>query len=367
MIKNITNDLQVHITRVRRYLQDHRVADRPRFEKFRFRFYEELWRQTAADMGAEIEDFGNGYFKITYNGDWTFVLEAKVMLDDHLSLRMAGNKPLVHRLLSEGNYPIQDYCEYSLHNLGKALDFIRKTGGPCVVKPAAGSGAGNGITTKILTRRQLKKASLWAATFSPRLLIEQEIPGDSYRLIYLGGEFLDAVRRDPPVVTGDGRSSIKKLMLQENRRRLSAAKLSALSPLVIDYETVLCLRRQGLKLGYVPGQGEKVVLKTVCNQNTAAENESVTAEVHPDTIRYGAEIARMFKLELVGVDLITPDVSKPLEAVGGVINEINTNPGIHHHYLINNPAEGVPVAQKIIEYIFAKTSQPTPTIRYTQD
>ena len=306
-------------------------------------------------MNYQIEDFGNGYFKIFRSkDDWTFVLESKVMLDNHLSLRMAGNKPLVHRMLTEGKYPIQDYCEYSIHNLKKAYDFIQKKGKPCVVKPAAGSGAGNGITTKISTFQQLKKASIWAATFSPRLLIEEEIPGDSYRLIYLGGKFLDAVRRNPPVVVGDGTRSIKQLMRDDNDVRLNGGKVIALSPMLVDFESKLCLEKQGLKLSYVPQRGEEITLKTVCNQNTAAENESVNPEVHASILRYGEEIANQFKLELVGVDLNTSDVSKPLEAVGGVINEINTNPGIHHHYLINNPAQGVPVAQRILEYILDK-------------
>lgn len=347
-------DLQVYTTRVRRFLEDHKVVNRPAFEKDRFRFYEDLWRKTAADMGCEIEDFGNGYFKISNKDNWTFVLEAKVMLDDHLSLRMAGNKPLVHRMLTEGNFPIQDYCEYGIHSLNKAMDFIKSKGKPCVVKPAAGSGAGNGITTKISNYKQLKKASVWAATFSPRLLIEEEIPGDSYRLMYLGGKFLDAVRRNPPVVTGDGKTTIKKLMQIENKRRLDSDKIIALSPMLIDFECRLCLKKMGITLNYIPQQGEEIPLKTVCNQNTSAENESVTREVHSSIIKYGEEISKMFRLELVGVDLITPDVSQPLEKVGGVINEINTNPGIHHHYLINNPDKGVPVAQRILEYILAK-------------
>lgn len=348
------NEFLVAYYRIKRYFQDHRVAERPQFERLRERFYRQLWENTAAEIGARIEDFGYGYYKISRNSVHTFVLESKVMLDDHLSLRMAGNKPLVHRILSERQYPIQDYLEYRIHSLGKALDFIRQTGGPCVVKPAAATGAGNGITTKIQTLAQLRKASLWAATFSERLLIEKEIPGSSYRLLYLNGEFIDAVRRDPPVVAGDGKRSLKALMQSENRKRLQGPEIIALSPLEVDYECKLCLKHQGYTLGYCPGAGEKIALKTVVNQNTAAENESVRNAVHPSIIKSGAEIAELFKLKLVGVDLITPDITRPLAEVGGVINEINTNPGLHHHYLIKNKSENAGVARAILEYILSQ-------------
>lgn len=350
-MRKVYTDLSVAYYRLRRFLQDHKVADRPRFEKLRYRFYEDLWRKTAAEMGAEIADFGHGYFKISRASQYTFVLESKVMLDDHLSLRMAGNKPLVQRILSEHNYPIQDYLEYNIHGLSKAFAFMQKAGRPCVVKPAAGSGAGNGITTKILSFKELRKASLRAATFSPRLLIEEEIPGASYRLLYLDGKFIDAVRRDSPLVEGDGRHSIKELVELENQKRLSGPEIIALSPLEVDDECKLCLKQRKLKPAYVPRAGETVPLKTVVNQNAAAQNESVRAQVHQGIIEAGSQIARLFRLKLVGVDLITPDITRPLKELGGVINEINTNPGLHHHYLIKNKEENAGVARQILEYI----------------
>lgn len=354
-MKILFNEFLVAYYRIKRYFLDHRVAERPQFERLRERFYRQLWEEAAAEIGAKLEDFGYGYYKISRDAAYTFVQEAKVMLDDHLSLRMAGNKPLVHRILSERNYPVQDYLEYRLPSLAKALEFLRKTGGPCVVKPAAATGAGNGITTKIRTLSQLRKASLWAATFSERLLIEKEIAGSSYRLLYLNGKFLDAVRRDPPVVVGDGKRSLKALVQLENRKRLQGPEILALSPLEIDYECKLCLQQQGYSPGYRPGAGEKIALKTVVNQNSATENESVRQVVHPGTIKIGAEIADLFKLKLVGVDLITPDITRPLSEVGGVINEINTNPGLHHHYLIKNKSENAGVAGRILEYILSRS------------
>lgn len=345
--------IQVLFWRLYRYVQDKKIAQRPRYNQYRDRFYRDLWQETARRLDATVEDVGYGFLKIAVNSHATFVQEARVMLDNYLSLRIAGNKPLVHRMLTEQQFPVQDFCEFDIHHLDKAWQFIQRAGAPCVVKPAAATGAGNGITTKIRRFAQLRRAALWAATFSDKLLIEKEIPGHSYRLLYLNGDYIDAVRRNPPHVEGDGIRSIRALVHQENQRRLNGT-IRALSPLTIDYECRLCLTEQGRRLSDVPAAGERVSLKTVVNQNAATENETVTHEVHSDIVAMGAKIARLFQLELVGVDLITTDITRPLRETGGVINEINTCPGLHHHYLVRNRENGSDVASSILKFILSE-------------
>ena len=35
-------------------------------------------------------------------------------------------------------------------------------------------------------------------------------------------------------------------------------------------------------------------------------------------------------------------------------HEINTTPGLHHHALLADPAAGLPVAELVLEHLFAK-------------
>jgi D-alanine-D-alanine ligase-like ATP-grasp enzyme len=64
-----------------------------------------------------------------------------------------------------------------------------------------------------------------------------------------------------------------------------------------------------------------------------------TVYTHPaddlicESIRRDAEAAaRIVGSDFLGVDVITPDPSVPLAQSGGVINEVNTTPALHHHY-----------------------------------
>ena len=78
--------------------------------------------------------------------------------------------------------------------------FLRATdGADCVVKPATGTGGGAGVATGIRTRWQLARAAAAAAVYSDELLIERQVEGDNYRLLYLDGELLDAYVREAPV------------------------------------------------------------------------------------------------------------------------------------------------------------------------
>src|SRR5262249_22065905 len=143
-------------------------------------------------------------------------------------------------LLRQKSCPIPNHCRFSLGNLAEAERFLARTGAPIVVKPNSGTGGGNGVTTGITSISALRKAARLASGFDSTLLAEEQLKGHSYRLLYLDGMLIDAVRRDPPVLTGDGRSTIRQLIRSENARRLRAAPVTALSPLRIDQD---CLNR----------------------------------------------------------------------------------------------------------------------------
>jgi cyanophycin synthetase len=310
-------------------------------------FYEGLWEAAARHLGAEVLPLGEGYLRISRAGRHTIVRESQVMLDSALAMKVAGNKPLVCRLLAAEGCPIARFREYDLARLADAVAFMRAVG-VAVVKPAVSGAAGKGITTGVATFGALERASIRASVHSRRLLIEEEVAGDSYRLLYLRGMLIDAVRRTSPAVTGDGRSSIRELVAAENLRRSAAQEPVALHPLSIDLEMTQYLRAQGRRLRDVPGAGERVVVKRVVNQNCADENEPVTDQVHAATLELGSRIVRSLGIQLAGVDVMTTDISRPLEETGGVIGEVNTMPALHHHYLLRGNRRGAPVASLIL-------------------
>ena len=61
-------------------------------------------------------------------------------------------------------------------------------------------------------------------------------------------------------------------------------------------------------------------------------NQTVTDSIC-DSIRCQAELAaKIVHSDFLGIDIITTDCQIPLKESGGVVNEVNTTPALHHHY-----------------------------------
>ena len=324
------------------------------FHRLRNAFYGCFWREAAQNIGAEVEDLGHGFLRIRKNGKWTLVNLYRVPLDGPLSLQLAGNKPLMSRLLREYGFVVPEFVEYDLTTLERARRFLQELKGPAVIKPASGTGGGRGVTTKIIDMDRLRKASFYAATFDRSLLIEEEVPGHSYRLLYLDGKLIDVVRRDPPAVVGDGNRTIGELMRRESSDRLSACyPYGALSPLTKDLECVFNLQSQGMTPRDTPAANQRIVVKSVVNQNSRRENHRVPEQVHPSIVEAGRRLVTTLGLQLAGLDIMTSEVGVPLADSGGRVNEVNTTPGLHHHVLVAETERKLPVAELILDRIFA--------------
>lgn len=325
---------------------------RSEFVTLRREFYARFWRQAAAEIAAGIADYGGGWLQVSRGKQKTFVCSEYVMLDSALLLKLAGNKALVYRLLTEDGYPVPAHVVCNPDEPATALAFLERAQGEVVVKPIDGWG-GRGVSVHINSPVHLRRACREAARVARRLLVEEHVEGDSYRLLFLNGEFINAVRRDPPAMTGDGTSTVRALVRKANESRIHDRPVVALNPLTIDTDCREHLRSVGLGLSSVPGAGEIVQVKRVPNQNSSAENHVVTIPVHPEIIAMGQDICRRYRMELAGLDLITADIGRPLGECGGVINELNTTPALHHHVLVSGGDAGFSVGARVLDYLLA--------------
>lgn len=321
--------------------------------------YEQLWQDAARRLGASFKPLGYGICEIGRDGRVTRVQHNCTAIDDYVTMIVSLNKTLVYRLLAAEGLPIPRHQAFTLRTLPAAAEFLDRTPGGCVVKPASGTGGGHAVTTGIGTRRQLAWAATAAAQASSELLIEQQIAGANYRLLYLDGVLLDAIERRPPSVTGDGHSTLARLVADTNRDRLRRGAAITQVLLTVDLDMRHTLARQGLTLESVPPAGTVIPVKTVINQNFAADNVTVTDRLCTSIVADGARAARCTGVRLAGVDVIATDPTRPLATTGGVVLEVNTTPGYHFHYHKNDGS--YPVAVRVLEQLLAEC-RPTPPL-----
>jgi D-alanine-D-alanine ligase-like ATP-grasp enzyme len=306
-------------------------------------FYDRMWREAAAELGGTCRSLGGDILEIELDGQRTRVVENSSAIDDPVTIAVLADKALTHRILGEHGLPVPMHAVFSLQDVDPAVEFLGRAGGDCVVKPAAGTGGGRGVTTGVRSRWQLARAAAGAAVYCDQLLIERQVSGENYRLLYLDGELVDAFVRRPPAVVGDGRSSVAALIRAANRQRLGRGAGLSQTLLTVDLEVRRTLARQGLSLRSVPDAGERVVVKTVVNENCGEENVPAGHVLCPAIVEAGARSVRALGARLAGVDVITSDPAVPLSEAGGVILEVNAPPNYYYHYCQSGGGRAVAV------------------------
>ena len=343
-------ELRAGLHRIQDAYRRRRPASR-RMSRSRSQFYSELWHDAAGQIGAQVEDWGGDILEIRSDQGCTRVYANVTTLDDPVTITLARNKLQVYRLLSRQQLKIPVHRGFRLNEIDQAKEFARKLGGACVVKPETGSG-GYAVTTGITTESQLIRGIVAAAAYCPSFVVEEHVPGDVYRLLYLDGKLLDAVLRGHPKVIGDGKSNVRELVRRENERRLKTGPSLAHDVISIDADMRHTLLRQGLSLSSVPKDGEAITVKTVINQNSQPDNVCAKEMLCQSVIDDGAAAAAAIGIRLAGIDVITRDPGVPLSESGGVITDVNPTPGLQQHYYKRDG--GCPVARVILHCLLTE-------------
>ncbi|MBN2101126.1 ATP-grasp domain-containing protein [Candidatus Dojkabacteria bacterium] len=268
-------------------------------------------------------------------------------INDSVAMTLASYKNTCNKFLGDNGIPVPKQ-----QNVGSIEDintFMEKEGiQNIVVKPVKGFG-GSGVTILPDTPKETENAFKYAydkykGKSENKVLVEEFIKGENYRLLVLGDQVIAASRRMPPLVEGDGKSSIRVLIDENN----SARKAQGLSPTPIDVETEKALADQGFSLEDILSKEQKVRIRFNANLSTGGTTHECLAEVHEDYKNLAIKASKVLNLKLAGVDLITPDITDPSKK--HALNEINHDPGLRIHYL---PTEGEPseVAIPIQQYI----------------
>ena len=256
--------------------------------------YRRYWEEGARLIGAELVALTDDIWEIRRGARQVRITKHLTPCDDPATRRLAGDKPYCYSLAQSTGLTVPEHIIVEGGELSTARDFLTRIGPPVVVKPARGSSSGLGVTTNIRSWSGLVRAAALASLYCPTVLVERMIPGESCRLLFLAGKLIHAVRR----------------------------------------------RGQA-------GSGETRELRTVYD-------ETVTALCGPALVDEVASLVCRMGSEFAGIDLICNDLSRPLAESGGTFLEINTTPGIHHHYITPDDFAPNPVAKLVLAYLLGE-------------
>ncbi len=227
----------------------------------------------------------------------------------------------------------------------------QEIGLPVVVKPQDGN-QGKGISVNLTSEEQVRKAYQVAVSFFDDIMVEKYLPGHDWRVLVIGDKLIAAARRDPPLVIGDGKHTVRELVdIVNSDPRRSDGHATSLTKIRFDDIAIARLAEQGFTAETVPARGARVVLRNNANLSTGGTATDVTDDVHPDLAAAAITAAQTVGLDIAGIDVVCDTILKPLEDQGGGIVEVNAAPGLRMH-LDPSFGKGRDVGKAIVDMMF---------------
>ena len=230
-------------------------------------------------------------------------------------------------------------------------DACHYVGYPLVIKPIDGN-HGRGITVDINSYEHALEAFKVAKEVSKRVIVENYITGEDYRLLVINHNFVAAAKRTPAHVVGNGISTIEELVEEVNKDpRRGYGHEKVLTAITINDLTKTIIDDAGYTVNSVLKEGERLILKDTANLSTGGTAEDVTDIVHPANVSMAERISKIIDLDICGIDIMTSDISQPLSDTGGAVLEVNAGPGFRMHLA---PTTGLPrnVAAPVVDKLF---------------
>ena len=262
---------------------------------------------------------------------------------------IAQDKELTKKLFRMAGLPVPE--GRPVKDVDDAWAVAQEIGLPVVVKPQDGN-QGKGVAVNVKTREELATAYKIALRYREDIMVERYLPGSDYRMLVIGDKLVAAARREPALVVGDGKHTVRQLVDIVNADPLRGEGHSyPLTRIRIDEVALSCLQEQNLDESSVAPKGMRVIMRNNANLSTGGSATDVTDDVHPEVAASAVLAAQMVGLDICGVDIVCETILRPLEEQNGGIIEVNAAPGLRMH-LSPSFGTGRDVGRAVIEQMF---------------
>lgn len=283
-------------------------------------------RALESGINVELISRENKITRFQYGQDAFFIRGKNVPAYRRMG-EMTKNKVVTKMILEDFDIRTPRGFEATSLNEAKRLIKKNKLSYPVIIKPSAGT-RGLGVTWDIHTNSNIEKAIThfelasaqhdFLTSKSKTFLVEEMFQGHEYRVLGLDGKVISCVEKIPASITGDGHSSIKKLIHDFNQTRLPGFFIH------VDKVARETLKKNKLTLKSILPEGHTLRLRNNLNMSDGGRSIDVTAQLHPVLKKICIKAIHSVGLTFGGVDLMADDISNPKTRY--VILEINSNP-----------------------------------------
>lgn len=281
--------------------------------------------KAAYDKNIPFRKIGKKVYQLGWGHRSRLLLTSTTDGDSLIGSRIANNKLETISILRDSGYPVAQ--SFFLQDKKNLEAFAQKLGWPIILKPID-KDRSEGVTTNISNNEMLQDAYAYSLEYSKNIMMEKHVVGDVYRIGLINNELLIVSRRLPKGVFGDGKSTIEALIdnfneTEEKKAPWLRAKLTPKDQLALNV-----LQDQNYGLDTVLDDGVFANVRAIQSDEEGGSPGDFTDKIHPDNIILAQRISKLFRLQSIGIDIISKDIEKPWYENGAKILEVNFTPAI---------------------------------------
>lgn len=200
---------------------------------------------------------------------------------------------------------------------------------PLIIKPIDGTN-GIDVVSGIINIRDLYKN---IQKYEKEILIEEQLDGIVYRILYVNKKLVAISSRTAPYIIGNGENTLQELINLYNDNLIKNNSKNFPPPVNNNI-----LISQNVSLNDVIPKNRKIIINNILNYHGGAITENYPLyKIHPINRQlFETLLNTHFDSNCLGIDFISPDLSKPYYENGGTILEFNSNPARMLHD-VNDP------------------------------
>lgn len=307
-----------------------------------------LFRHELVQQSIQPNEKYKKYNYITLKPNYKVLPSCKKFNDSEIA-KLTINKRKMYEFLRERNIPVPNGISLKIKDLQSMLrspNILRKhvqdkTNNlkyPLIVKPENDT-CGNGVITAIPnfdTLFSIVKDYASNTTKKSNLIIEEQLRGIAYRILYVNGKLLDICARESPKIVGDGQSTVVEIVDEYNKDLLNTNIKSVVQyPIRINDPLI---KMHGKIRNDILKEGEELEIDNVLSYGNGSKTYAIPLDkMHPDNRKMFDDLLNSseFDSKCLGIDFISHDISIPYYENGAAVLEFNSNPDRKLHDVLN--------------------------------
>jgi cyanophycin synthetase len=211
-------------------------------------------------------------------------------------------------------------------NLDNAMRLLQDSQ-TVIVKPAHGAGS-RGLTLDVSDQLTLKHSIANARQYAQSVIVQRQFFGEEVRFTVINGEVKAALLRQKAKVAGNGISTVKQLIKEENKHRRMIADTLVAYP-QLDEKLV---SSQLLNDSTVLAKGEKRELSKSTMIKGGASVFNIYDSINKGYIKLARQAAQGLGKGFIVVDMMIQDYTQPPTGDNYVFIEFNLSPALALFY-----------------------------------